>query len=72
MSYCPALGIEKSQLYLSFTKIYTFSQYIVPYRKRIHVWVKEWVKELSGHKAWIIFLAEKMDIVFSHMQHFIP
>lgn len=37
MSYCQALGIEKSQLYLSFTKIYTFPQYIVPYRKRIHV-----------------------------------
>lgn len=71
MSYCQALGIKKSQLCSSFTKSYTFSQCIVPYRKRIHVWVKEWVKELSGHKAWIVFLAEKMDIVFSHMQNFI-
>lgn len=33
--------------------------------------MKERVKELSGHKAWIIFVAEKMDIVFSHMQNLI-
>lgn len=67
MSYYQALGIKKWQLYSSFTKSYTFSQYIVPYRKRMYVWMKEWVKKLSGHKAWITFLAEKMDIVFSYI-----
>lgn len=71
MSYCKALGIKKCQLYSSFTKSYTFPQYVAPYRKRMHVWMKEWVKELLGHEAWIIFLAEKMGTVFFHMQNFI-
>lgn len=35
------------------------------------VWMKKWVKELSGHKAWIIFAAEKKDVVFSYMQNLI-
>lgn len=50
----------------------TLSQYILLYRKRMHAWMKEWVKELSGHKAWIVFAAQKPDVVvFSHMQNLI-
>lgn len=60
---------EMFELCSSFTESYTFSQFIVSCRKRMHVWMKEWVKKLSGHKAWITFLAEKMDIVFSHVQN---